>query len=95
MPVAVLRAVESTPRLPALVIRHDPRRHPSADVVVVAGAAGAAPVGDAPVGVAPVGVIVGVVLADASTLGELEVDVSGVVATVVGDEEDDEPRDPV
>jgi hypothetical protein len=97
VPVAVLRAVESMPRLPEFVIRHDPSRHPSADVVVVAGAAGAAPVGEAPVGVAPVGVVVGVVLDDASALGELEADVSGVLATAVGDDEDedDDPRDPV
>jgi hypothetical protein len=45
VPVVVLRAVVSTPSVPALVIRHDPRRQPSADVVVVAGAEGAAPVG--------------------------------------------------
>ena len=43
--MAVLRAVVSTPSVPALVIRHDPSRQPSADVVVVAGAAGALPVG--------------------------------------------------
>ena len=47
MPVAVLRAVVSTPRVPpALVIRHEPSRQPSAEVVVVAGASGAVPVAE-------------------------------------------------
>jgi hypothetical protein len=41
----VLRAVVSTPSVPVLVIRQDPSRQPSADVVVVAGAVGAVPVG--------------------------------------------------
>jgi hypothetical protein len=45
MPVAVLRAVVSTPSVPVLVMRQDPSRHPSAEVVVVAGAVGAVPVG--------------------------------------------------
>ena len=96
MPVAVLRAVVSTPREPVLVIRHEPRRQLSADVVVVAGAAGATPVGEAPVAGPLVGVVGGVVAADAPVVGEVLADGSGVVVPVVGDEDDEvEPRDPV
>ena len=96
MPVAVLRAVVSTPRVPVLVIRHEPRRQPSADVVVVAGAAGAAPVGDAPVGAALVGVVLGVVEVDEPELGDVLAEAAGVLTGEVGDaDEDDEPREPV
>jgi hypothetical protein len=56
MPVAVLRAVVSTPSVPVFVIRHEPRRQPSAEVVVVAGAVGAVPVGLTAGEVASVGV---------------------------------------
>ena len=46
VPVAVLRALVSTPRVPpVVVIFHEPSRQLSAEVVVVAGADGAAPVG--------------------------------------------------
>lgn len=92
----MLRAVVSTPSVPVLVMRHEPRRQPSADVVVVAGAAGAAPVGEAPVGAAVVGVVEGVVEADEPELGDVLAEAPGVLtAAVADDDEDDEPREPV
>jgi hypothetical protein len=79
VPVEVLRAVVSTPSAPAVfVMRQEPRRHPSADVVVVAGAGGTDPVavggGDESVGLG----------GDAVLLDEPDVG-AGVVAPVVGE----------
>ena len=83
--MAVLRAVVSTPSVPVLVIRHDPRRQPSADVVVVAGAVGAVPVGLAAGDPEPVGVAV----SDGDGLGVPvpEVDADGL--SVAGADEPD------
>jgi hypothetical protein len=77
VPVAVLRAVVSTPSVPSFVMRHEPSRQPSADVVVVAGAAGAAPVGEAPVGAGLEGVTDGAVVSEVPGDGELLADAEG------------------
>jgi uncharacterized protein (TIGR03083 family) len=93
--VLVLRAVVSTPSVPPVdVILHEPSRQPSADVVVVAGAGGIAPVA------------VGAAVSVDDGVGDVTVDValevpdgvtSGVLVRdplVPGDEVDRDPESP-